>query len=92
MPFKGGNIAPLPNLGGTLQNVVWPAVANSWSIREVSPDPGGLARYPIKAVIIISFALLLLQALSQLVKQIEVIRGDEEALPEAEAEDPEVRV
>ena len=70
--------------------VSWPAVANSWSIREVSPDPGGLARYPIKAVIIISFALLLLQALSQLVKQLEVILGDEEALPEPE--DPEVSV
>ena len=70
--------------------VSWPAVANSWSIREVSPDPGGLARYPIKAVIIISFALLLLQGLSQLAKQIEVIRGGEEASPEPE--DPEVRV
>jgi TRAP-type mannitol/chloroaromatic compound transport system permease small subunit len=71
--------------------VSWPAVANSWSIRETSPDPGGLARYPIKAVIIISFALLLLQGLSQLVKQIEVIRGGGEPLPETEAEDPEVR-
>lgn len=63
--------------------VSWPAVANSWSIREVSPDPGGLARYPIKAVILISFALLLLQGLSQIVKQIEVIRGEDlESNPE----------
>jgi len=72
--------------------VSWPAVANSWSIREVSPDPGGLARYPIKAVIIISFALLLLQALSQLVKQIEVIQGGGEPLPEPEAGEPEAHV
>jgi TRAP-type mannitol/chloroaromatic compound transport system permease small subunit len=57
--------------------VSWPAVSNSWSIREVSPDPGGLPRYPIKAVILLSFALLLLQALSQIVKQIEIITGDE---------------
>jgi TRAP-type mannitol/chloroaromatic compound transport system permease small subunit len=57
--------------------VSWPAIANSWSIRETSPDPGGLARYPIKTVIIISFTLLVLQGLSQLVKQVLVIRGDD---------------
>lgn len=55
--------------------VSWPAVRNSWAIRETSPDPGGLPRYPIKTVILLSFALLLLQALSQLVKQIETLRG-----------------
>lgn len=55
--------------------VSWPAVRNSWMIRETSPDPGGLARYPIKAAILLGFALLVLQGLSQLVKQVEVIRG-----------------
>ena len=55
--------------------VSWPAVRNSWTIREVSPDPGGLPRYPIKAVILFSFALLALQGLSQVVKQLEVIVG-----------------
>ena len=56
--------------------VSWPAVRNSWSIREVSPDPGGLPRYPIKAVILVCFVLLLLQAFSEIVKQVEVIRGE----------------
>jgi TRAP-type mannitol/chloroaromatic compound transport system permease small subunit len=28
----------------------WPAVRNSWAVREGSPDPGGLPRYPIKSV------------------------------------------
>ena len=28
--------------------VSWPAVTNSFSIREISPDPGGLPRWPIK--------------------------------------------
>ena len=55
--------------------VSWPAVRNSWSIREVSPDPGGLPRYPIKAVILLCFVLLLLQALSHIIRQVEVIRG-----------------
>jgi len=55
--------------------VSWPAVRNSWAIHETSPDPGGLPRYPIKTVILLSFVLLLLQAFSQLVKQIEALRG-----------------
>jgi len=66
--------------------VSWPAVANSWSIREVSPDPGGLARYPIKTVILISFALLFLQGLSQVAKQIAVIWG---GAGEGSAPDPD---
>lgn len=53
----------------------WPAVANSWSVREASTDPGGLARYPIKTVILICFALLLLQGLSQLINRIAALRG-----------------
>lgn len=55
--------------------VSFPAVRSSWSIREMSPDPGGLPRYPIKALILVCFVLLLLQAVSQLVKQVDVIRG-----------------
>ena len=57
--------------------VSWPAVRNSWAIHETSPDPGGLPRYPIKTVILLSFGLLLLQALSQLLKQVDVIRGED---------------
>jgi TRAP-type mannitol/chloroaromatic compound transport system permease small subunit len=66
--------------------VSWPAVRNSWSIQEVSPDPGGLPRYPIKAVILVCFVLLILQGLSQIVKQVEVIRGER---PEGAAGHPE---
>ena len=68
--------------------VSFPAVMNSWRIRETSPDPGGLARYPIKALILVSFGLLLLQALSQLVKHVDAIRDDPEGtdLPPSEPE------
>ena len=55
--------------------VSYPPVMNSWSVREMSPDPGGLPRYPIKALILVSFGLLVLQALSHIVKQVDVIRG-----------------
>jgi len=58
--------------------VSWPAVSNSFSIREVSPDPGGLPRWPIKIVILISFVLLVLQGLSQVVKQIDILSGGDD--------------
>ena len=57
----------------------WPSVRNSWAVREVSPDPGGLARYPIKTVILFAFALLLLQGVSQAVKAAAKLRGLEPA-------------
>ena len=55
--------------------VSWRPVWNSWSIREASPDPGGLPRYPIKAVILVAFLLLLLQGLSHSLKQVDILRG-----------------
>ena len=38
-------------------------VSNSWSILEQSPDAGGLPRYPVKTLIPLGFALLLVQCL-----------------------------
>ena len=52
-----------------------PVVQASWAVRETSPDPGGLPRYPIKALILVSFALLVLQGLAHLIRQIEIVRG-----------------
>lgn len=53
----------------------WPAVQNSWAVREGSPDPGGLVRYPIKAVLLICFVLLFLQGISQLITRVAALRG-----------------
>lgn len=55
--------------------VSWPVVQASFAVRETSPDPGGLPRWPIKAVILLSFGLLLLQGLAHMVRQLEVLRG-----------------
>ena len=46
----------------------WSAVFNSWAILETSPDPGGLPRYPIKTMIIVSCFLLILQGISEAIK------------------------
>jgi TRAP-type mannitol/chloroaromatic compound transport system permease small subunit len=50
-------------------------VMRSWSLLEVSPNPGGLIRYPIKTLIIVAFALLILQGISQLIKNVALLRG-----------------
>jgi TRAP-type mannitol/chloroaromatic compound transport system permease small subunit len=46
----------------------WATVVNSWKIGEMSPDPNGLPRYPIKAAIILSLILLILQGISEAIK------------------------
>ncbi|MEQ8956817.1 MAG: TRAP transporter small permease subunit, partial [Coleofasciculus sp. C2-GNP5-27] len=53
----------------------WGTILNSWAIREMSPDPGGLPRYPIKSMIIVSFVLLILQGISQGIKNWAIFTG-----------------
>ena len=57
----------------------WPAVRNSWVVREGSPDPGGLPRYPIKTVILIGLGLLLLQGVATILHRVAFLRGYEPA-------------
>jgi TRAP-type mannitol/chloroaromatic compound transport system permease small subunit len=46
-------------------------VLNSFNLKEISPDPGGLpARYILKAVLPVSFFFVLIQSLSLLFKSI----------------------
>jgi len=47
----------------------------SWLINEQSGNAGGLPQWPSKSLLMIAFALLFLQALSELVKRIAVMRG-----------------
>jgi TRAP-type mannitol/chloroaromatic compound transport system permease small subunit len=62
----------------------WRPVVSSCKILETSPDPGGLPRYPIKALLIVAVVFILLQGLAEIVKQIAVLRGHQ--LDEAEEE------
>jgi len=75
----------LVNLIGTLLFLIpfsilviyfsWQAVYNSWAILEASPDPDGLPRYPIKTMIPIAFALLILQGISEAIKNFAIVTG-----------------
>lgn len=55
--------------------VTIPAVSNSWAVMEQSPDPGGLARYPIKTMVPIAFVALLLQGISDAIHQLAILKG-----------------
>ena len=57
----------------------WPNMMESYNIGEGSSNFGGLTVWPAKACIVIGFALLFLQGISELIKRIAVIAG---AIPE----------
>jgi TRAP-type mannitol/chloroaromatic compound transport system permease small subunit len=71
--------------------VTWPRVVRSWGLLpngrwttwELSSDPGGLPRAPIRSMIIVAFVLLIIQAISEIIKHTAVITN---YVPEAEIE------
>ncbi len=52
-----------------------PFFISSYEVNEQSLNAGGLPQWPAKSLIMIGFAMLLFQALSELVKRIAVMRG-----------------
>ncbi|THF60714.1 TRAP transporter small permease subunit [Pseudothauera rhizosphaerae] len=53
----------------------WPIVMNSIQSGEMSANPGGLIRWPVKVLLPIGLALLILQALSELIKRVAFLMG-----------------
>lgn len=49
-------------------------VERSWAVLEQSPNPGGLPRYPIKAVILVAFGMLIAQGISEVIKNVALLR------------------
>ena len=72
--FLGSIIFVIP-FCGLIIYYSWVTILNSWKILEISPDPGGLPRYPIKSVIIISMVLLILQGISEAIKNWDIFRN-----------------
>jgi len=56
----------------------WPFVENAYFYNEGSPDPGGLPyRYLLKASVLVAFAMLMLQGLAELLRNILKLQNTE---------------
>jgi len=53
----------------------WPMFMVSWTGNEMSPDAGGLLRWPVKLLIPVGFSLLALQGVAEIIKRIGVLTG-----------------
>ncbi len=60
----------------------------TWGTWEVSPDPNGLPRAPIKSMVLVAFGMLLLQTIAELIKLGTIIRWGEELFEIEESEVP----
>jgi TRAP-type mannitol/chloroaromatic compound transport system permease small subunit len=56
-------------------NLGWPMFERAWTTGEMSQNAGGLIRWPAWALLPLGFAILALQALSELIKRIAFITG-----------------
>jgi TRAP-type mannitol/chloroaromatic compound transport system permease small subunit len=70
----GGLLFLLP-FAGLLAWLSWPMLVESWRIQEMSPDAGGLLRWPVKLLLPLGFGLLFLQGVSEVIKRIGVLAG-----------------
>lgn len=53
----------------------WPVFMNAWDSGEMSSNPGGLIRWPVRLMLPLGFALLILQACSELIKRVAFLAG-----------------
>lgn len=65
-------LAPLTIL---LIHISWPLFTNAWTTGEMSQNAGGLIRWPVWLLLPVGMALLLAQALSELIKRIAFLQG-----------------
>lgn len=54
----------------------WPVFINAWESGEVSANYGGLLRWPVRLMLPVGFVLLILQAVSELIKRIAFLTGN----------------
>ncbi|HZV55155.1 MAG TPA: TRAP transporter small permease subunit [Rhodocyclaceae bacterium] len=53
----------------------WPVFTLAWHSSEMSPNPGGLIRWPVRLLMPVGFFLLTLQGISELIKRIAFLTG-----------------
>ncbi|HSB23450.1 MAG TPA: TRAP transporter small permease subunit [Burkholderiaceae bacterium] len=70
----GGLVFLLP-MAGLLMWLSWPMFHQAWVTHELSPDAGGLARWPVKLLLPLGFGLLALQGVAEVIKRLGVLSG-----------------
>jgi TRAP-type mannitol/chloroaromatic compound transport system permease small subunit len=70
-----GSLLFLLPTAGLIGWLGWAGFADSFAIHEMSPDAGGLLRWPIKLAIPVGFGLLALQAVSEAIKRWAFLQG-----------------
>jgi TRAP-type mannitol/chloroaromatic compound transport system permease small subunit len=70
-----GIVAFLTPLCWLLIDLSWPLFMNAWTSGEMSQNAGGLIRWPVYLMIPAGMALLLAQAMSELIKRVAFLRG-----------------
>jgi TRAP-type mannitol/chloroaromatic compound transport system permease small subunit len=53
----------------------WPLFVRAWESGEMSQNAGGLIRWPVLMLVPLGFAILLVQAVSELIKRVAFLRG-----------------
>jgi len=82
----GGLLFLLP-MAGLLAWLAWPMFMDAWTSHEMSPDAGGLVRWPVKLLLPLGFGLLALQGVAEIIKRIGVLTGALVLQAEAPAEE-----
>jgi TRAP-type mannitol/chloroaromatic compound transport system permease small subunit len=54
----------------------WPFFLRSYAINEQSLSAGGLPQWPAKGLVVLGFVILAFQGVSEIIKQIAIMRGD----------------
>jgi TRAP-type mannitol/chloroaromatic compound transport system permease small subunit len=70
----GGLLFLLP-MAGLLAWLAWPMFLDAWLTHEMSPDAGGLVRWPVKLLLPVGFVLLALQGVAEVIKRLGVLSG-----------------
>ena len=70
-----------------LVKLSWPALAESFLRHEISPDAGGLLRWPVRLMTPLGFLLLALQGVSEFIKRVAFLAGHGTLEPERPVEE-----
>jgi TRAP-type mannitol/chloroaromatic compound transport system permease small subunit len=74
-------------LCGLLVWLSFPGFVDSFISGEISPDAGGLIRWPVRLLIPLGFALLALQGVAEIIRRIAFLRGEGKLLREQPREE-----